>query len=71
MSVVGGFGDFGGVVVADFGGQSRHQHQRVADVAVNLLAVDLDGFDAVVHEADAGVGAWWGYKSNSSSVRHR
>ena len=36
VGVVGGFGDFGGVVVADFGGERGDQHQGIVDVVVDL-----------------------------------
>jgi len=49
-------GDFGGVVVADFGGERGNEHQGIVDVAINLLAVDCDAADAVLDETVAGVG---------------
>jgi len=54
--VVRGFGDFGGVVVADFGSERRDEHQRIVDVAVDLRAIDFNADDAVVHEGVAGIG---------------
>src|SRR6266436_924959 len=54
--VVGGFGDLGGVVVADFGGECGDEHEGVLEVVVDLLAVGFDAADAVFDEAVAGVG---------------
>src|SRR6267142_111280 len=54
--VVGGFGDLGGVVVADFGGEGSDEHEGVLEVVVDLLAVGFDAADAVFDEAVAGVG---------------
>ena len=56
VAVVGGFGDFGGVVVADFGRERGDQHQRVVNVVADLGAIDFDAGDAVIDEAVAGVG---------------
>src|SRR5437879_13625805 len=54
---VGGLGDFGGVVVADFGGQGGDQHQRIVDVAVDGFAVGFDAANAVLDKAVGGLGA--------------
>src|SRR5882672_7830603 len=54
--VVGGFGDLGGVVVADFGGEGGDEHEGIADVMFDLLAVGLDAVDTVFDEAIASVG---------------
>lgn len=54
--VMGGFGDLGGLVVADFGGQGGDKHQGVVDVVIDLLAIGLDAIHAVFDEAVAGVG---------------
>ena len=43
-------------VVADERRERRHQHERVAHVARDRLAVRLDADDAVLAEAVAGVG---------------
>ena len=51
--LVGGLGDFGGVVVADFRRQRRDQHQRAAHQFVDLLAVGLDAGHAMIGEAAA------------------
>ena len=56
MFVVGGFGDLGGVVVADFGGERGDQHQGIVDVVFDLRAIDFDALDAVIDETVAGVG---------------
>src|SRR6267378_4654450 len=56
VGLVGGFGDLGGLVVADFGGEGRDEHERIADVVVDLLAIGLDAVDAVFDKAVAGVG---------------
>jgi len=54
--VVGGFGDLGGVVVADLGDERGDEHHGIVDVAVDLLAVGFDAADAVLDEAVARVG---------------
>src|SRR6516225_11081013 len=53
--VVGGFGDFGSIVVADFGGEGGDEHEGIVDVVFDGLAIDLDADDAVVDEAIHGV----------------
>src|SRR5437773_1134530 len=40
--VMSGFGDFGGVVVADFGGERGDEHQGILHVAVDLRAIQFD-----------------------------
>lgn len=54
--VVRGFGDFGCVVVADFGSERGDQHERILHIAVNLRAIDFDTDDAVIHKRIAGIG---------------
>jgi hypothetical protein len=54
--VVGGFGDLGGVVVADFGGEGSDEHEGILEVMADLLAVGFDAADAVFNEAVARVG---------------
>jgi hypothetical protein len=54
--VVGGVGDFGGVVVPDFGSEGGDEHEGVFDVVVDDIAIDFDAVDAVVDEGVAGVG---------------
>ena len=56
MGVVGGFGDLGGGVVADFGGEGGDEHQGIVDVVLDLRGVDFDALDAVGYEAVHGVG---------------
>jgi hypothetical protein len=56
VGVVGGFGDLGGLVVADFGGQGGDEHEGVVDVVIDLLAIGFDADDAVLDKAVAGVG---------------
>ena len=56
MFVVGSVGDFGGVVVADFGSEGGDQHEGVFDVVVDDVAIDFDAVDAVINEGVAGVG---------------
>src|SRR5271170_3837636 len=53
---MGGFGDLGGGVVADFGGERGDQHQGIVDVMIDLVAIDFDALDAVGYEAVHGVG---------------
>src|SRR6516225_1656819 len=53
--VVGGFGDFGSIVVADFGGEGGDEHEGIVDVVVDGLAIDLDPEDAVIDETIHGV----------------
>src|SRR5690242_21928677 len=53
--VMRGLGDFGGVVVADFGRERGDQHQRIVHVAVDGVLVRLDAADAMLDEAIAGV----------------
>ena len=53
--VMRGLGDFGGVVVADFGGEGGDEHERILDIAVDDLAVQLDADDAVIDEAVASI----------------
>src|SRR5271168_1681939 len=53
---MGGFGDLGGGVVADFGGERGDQHQGVVYVVIDLVAVDFDALDAVSYETVHGVG---------------
>jgi len=53
--VVGGFGDLGRLVVADFGGEGSDQHEGVADVVSDLFDW-LRSPDAVDYEAVAGIG---------------
>ena len=36
VGVVGGFGDLGGVVVADFGGEGGDEHEGIVDVVIDL-----------------------------------
>src|SRR5205085_7132222 len=48
-------GDLGGVVVADVRVQSGDEHERLAQVFVNLRAVEFDAGDAVINEAVTGV----------------
>ncbi len=54
--MVGGVGDLGGIVVADFGGEGGDQHERILDVMVDDVAIDFDAVNAVVNEGVAGVG---------------
>src|SRR5882724_3276313 len=54
--VVGGFGDLGGIVVADFGGEGSDEHEGILEVVIDLLAIGFDAADAVFDEAVAGVG---------------
>ena len=56
VGLVGGFGDLGGLVVADFGGEGSDQHEGVADVVSDLFAIGFDPLDAVDYEAVAGIG---------------
>ena len=51
MFMVGGVGDFGGVVVADFGSERGDEHERIFDVVVDDVAIDFDAVDAVIDEA--------------------
>src|SRR6266403_6141631 len=56
VGLVGGFGDLGGLVVADFGGAGGDEHEGILDVVVDLFAIGFDAVDAVFDEAVAGVG---------------
>src|SRR5260370_29080527 len=56
LGMVGGFGDLGGVVVADLGSQCSDEHQRIVDIAIDGFAIGLDAADAVFDETVAGVG---------------
>ena len=56
VGLVGGFGDLGGLVVADFRGECGDEHQGILDVVIDLLAVGFDAVDAVFDEAVAGIG---------------
>src|SRR6266851_4123387 len=56
LGVVGGFGDLGGVVVADLGDEGGDEHHGIVDILVDLFAVGFDADDAVLDEAVAGVG---------------
>ena len=47
MVDVRGVRDFRGLVVANLGRERGHQHQRVVDVVVDLLAIDFDAVDAM------------------------
>src|SRR5690242_14384911 len=47
--------DLGGFIVTDLGTQSRHQHQRIAHVFVDLGAVQRDSADHVIHKSKAGI----------------
>src|SRR6266478_7476223 len=55
LGVVGGLGDLGGLVIADFGRERGDEHERIFDVAINLLAIGFDAGDAVVNETVAGI----------------
>src|ERR687888_2378257 len=44
-------GDLGGLVIANLGGQGRHQHQRVADVGGDTVAVERHVVDQILHKA--------------------
>ncbi len=55
-SVVGSFGNLGGVVVTDFGGEGGNEHEGVLEVMIDLLAVGFNAADAVFDEAVAGIG---------------
>lgn len=56
VGVVCGFGDLGGLVIADFGGEGGDEHQGIVDVVLDLRGVGFDALDAVGHETVAGVG---------------
>jgi len=56
VGVMGGFGDLGGLVVANFGGEGGDEHEGVVDVVLDLRCVGLDALDAMFDEAVAGVG---------------
>ena len=53
---MGGFGDLGCGVVADFGGEGGDEHQGIVDVVFDLRGVDFDSLDAVGYETVHGVG---------------
>src|ERR1700743_3801178 len=46
-----GMGNFGGLIVTDDGTQCRHQHQRIAYIAVETRTIDFDADGAVLGEA--------------------
>ena len=54
--LVRGFGDFGGVVVADLRRQRGHQHQRALHQLVDALAIGLDPDDAAIGERTRRIG---------------
>src|SRR5713226_5453476 len=54
--VMSSFGDLSGLVVTDFRNEGSDEHERVADVVVDLLAIGFDTDDAVLDETVAGVG---------------
>src|SRR5467141_3746950 len=56
VGLVGGFGDLGGLVVADFGGEGGDEHEGILDVVIDLFAIGFDAADTVLDEAVAGVG---------------
>ena len=53
---MGGFGDLGCGVVADFGGERGDEHQGIVDVVFDLRGVDFDALDAVANKTVHGVG---------------
>ena len=53
---MGGFGDLGRGVVADFGGEGGDEHQGIVDVVFDLRGVDFDSLDTVGYETVHGVG---------------
>jgi len=53
---VGGLGNFGGVVVADFGGEGGDEHEGMVEVVIDAVAIDFDAADTVFDETVAGVG---------------
>src|SRR2546423_14845497 len=54
--MVGGVGNLGRVVVADFGSERGDQHQGILNVVVDDVAIHFDAVNAVIHEGVAGVG---------------
>ena len=54
--MVSGVGDFGSVIVADFGSERCDEHERIFHVVVDDVAIDFNANDAVIHERVAGVG---------------
>src|SRR5437879_10172610 len=54
LGVVGGFGDLGGVVVADFWSQGCDQHQRMMEVVIDAVAIGFDAAYAMFDETVAG-----------------
>ena len=56
LGVMGGFGDLGGIVVANLGGESGDEHQGIVDVMFDLRAIDFDALDAMGHETVTGIG---------------
>ena len=56
LGVMGGFGDLGGVVVADLWSQGCDQHQGMMEVVIDALAIGFDAADAVFDKTVAGVG---------------
>src|SRR5260370_7735311 len=51
----GGFGDLGGVVVADLGRERGDEHERIVKIAVDGFTICFDADDAIFDEAVAGV----------------
>src|SRR4029077_19010694 len=55
VGLMSGFGDLGGLVVADFGSEGGDEHQRILDVVIDLLAIGFDAVDAVFDKTVAGI----------------